>query len=85
MHLNSYLTTSYLKELCMKETTFTAPDIECGGCAASIEKVLGRQIGIETVIVNIPAKAVAVRYDEAWTNPTKIAETLSDIGFPAQE
>ena len=69
----------------MKEITFIAPDIECGGCATSIEKVLGRQIGIEAITVNIPGKTVSVRYDEAWTNPAKIAETLSDIGFPTQE
>lgn len=67
------------------ETTFTAPDIHCDGCAASINKVLSRQAGVERVAVDIGAKRVAVTFDEAQTNREALAETLTDIGFPPSD
>lgn len=67
------------------ETTLIAPDIECGGCAASIEKALARQDGIGSVAVDIESKRVSVSFDEAKTSQTQIVETLTDIGFPPSE
>jgi len=67
------------------ETTFTAPDIECDGCAASIEKALGRQDGVQTVTVDVSAKRVTVTYDGARTGRAQVAEALTDIGFPPEE
>ena len=67
------------------ETTFIAPDIECDGCAASIQKALGRQDGVQTVMVDVPAKRVTVAFDDARTGRVQVAETLTDIGFPPQE
>lgn len=66
------------------ETSFIAPDIECGGCAASIEKALGRHDGVQKVTVDVPTKRVTVAFDEAQTGRAQIAETLTDIGFPPQ-
>ncbi|MDQ2687207.1 MAG: heavy-metal-associated domain-containing protein [Armatimonadota bacterium] len=66
------------------ETTFTAPDIECAGCAASIEKALGRAPGVLGVRVGVPEKTVTVRFDEAQTNAATLAETLTEVGFPPQ-
>jgi len=67
------------------ETTFTAPDIECDGCAASIEKALGRQDGVQTVTVDVSAKRVMVTYDDARTGRAQVTEALTDIGFPPEE
>jgi len=64
------------------ETTFTAPDIHCDGCAASINNVLGRQAGVEQVAVDIGAKRVTIAFNEGQTNIEALAETLTDIGFP---
>lgn len=72
-------------ETSLRETSFIAPDIECGGCAASIEKALGRQNGVQAVTVDVPAQKVTVAFDEAQTGRAQIAETLDDIGFPPQE
>ncbi|MDQ2800354.1 MAG: heavy-metal-associated domain-containing protein [Armatimonadota bacterium] len=65
------------------ETSFIAPDIECGSCAASIEKALGRQDGVQTV--DVATKRVTVAFDEARTDGKRIAATLMGIGFPLQE
>jgi copper chaperone CopZ len=67
------------------ETMFIAPDIECAGCAAGIQKALGRQEGVQAVTVDVPAKRVTVAFDDARTSRAGIAETLMDIGFPPQE
>ncbi len=65
-------------------TTFTAPDIECAGCAASIEKALGRVPGVQIVAVDVTAKTVTVAFDDARTSREALAATLGDIGFPPQ-
>jgi copper chaperone CopZ len=67
------------------ETMFIAPDIECAGCAASIQKALGRQDGVQAVTVDVPAQRVTVAFDDAQTGRPQIAEALTDIGFPPQE
>ncbi len=67
------------------ETTFIAPDIECAGCAASIQKALGRQDGVQAVTVDVPTRRVTVAFDDARTGRAQVAETLTDIGFPPQE
>lgn len=67
------------------ETTFKAPDIECAGCAASIEKVLGRTLGVQSVQVAVPDKTVTVRFDDGQTSRANLAEALTDVGFPPQE
>lgn len=67
------------------EATFIAPDIECAGCAASIQKALGRQDGIQAVTVDVPTRRVTVAFDEARTGRPQLAESLTDIGFPPQE
>lgn len=36
------------------ETMFIAPDIECAGCAVSIQKALGRQEEVQAVTVDVP-------------------------------
>jgi len=66
------------------QITFIAPDIECDGCAASIQKALGRQAGITAVTVAVPAKTVTVQYDEAAVSQNTVAALLTDIGFPPQ-
>ena len=68
----------------MSRRGLIAPDIECAGCAASIEKALGRQPGIQSVAVDVPSKRVTVAFDDLQTGQTHIVETLTDIGFPPE-
>jgi len=66
------------------EQTFKAPDIECGGCAASIRKALTGADGIEDVSVDVGAKTVTVVFDGTKTSARIVAEALTDIGFPPE-
>lgn len=67
----------------MTTTNFSAPDIECGGCAASIQKALGKVEGIASVEVDTEKKTVAVSHDDVLVSPEAIATRLDHIGFPA--
>ena len=62
--------------------TFIAPDIECAGCAASIQKALGRQPGVENVAVDVPTQTVTVHASDGAASRARIAAVLADIGFP---
>lgn len=63
-------------------TKVTAPDIVCGGCAASIKKALGNVEGVKEVDVDVETKAVTIEHDSAVSRGT-IIDTLDRAGFPA--
>ena len=64
----------------MKTTTFSVPDIMCGGCANAIQKALGSTQGVSQVNVDIAAKTVTVTHDEKAT-PEAMVLTLDRAGF----
>lgn len=63
------------------QSTFTAPDIECDGCANAITKALGRIEGVTQTIVDIPTKKVTVSHDETVTRQA-LEAALDRAGFP---
>lgn len=64
------------------KTTFTAPDIVCGGCANAIKNALGRIDGVTAVDVDVETKKVTVDH-EANLTQERLAEVLDDAGFPS--
>ena len=44
----------------MADTTYTVPGISCGHCKSAIESEVGALDGIESVVVDIDTKQVAV-------------------------
>ena len=67
----------------MNQTTFSAPDIECGGCATAIQKALGKVEGISAIQVDIAAKTVAVAHDALLVSVEAVLTRLDHAGFPA--
>lgn len=65
-------------------TTLVAPDIVCGGCATSIENVLGTLEGVRAVSVEVPTKTVTVEHEPRATR-ADIVEALGRAGFPTVE
>lgn len=61
-------------------TTFSAPDIHCGGCAASIRKALTQTAGIGDVTVDLSTKTVIVTHDAPVAT---VAAVLEETGFPS--
>lgn len=66
----------------INNTTVTAPDIVCGGCASAIKNALGKVEGIAQVDVDIEKKTVIVAHGDT-VNREKIVEVLDEAGFPA--
>lgn len=66
----------------MKTTIFTAPEIECGGCASAIKKSVGTVPGVSDVQVDVEAKRVTVSHDEA-TTAGAIKAAVEKAGFSA--
>jgi copper chaperone CopZ len=65
----------------METTTFTAPDIVCGGCATAIQRVLGALPGVSQATVDIQTKAVTVQHAPTVSQET-LRATLDKAGFP---
>ena len=68
----------------MNEKTITVPKISCGHCVATIKRELGELKGVASVDGDVQGKKVTVKWDQpaSWK---QIAETLSAIGYPAEE
>ena len=67
----------------MNQTTVTAPDIVCGGCATAIKNALGKIEGIFKVDVDVETKKVSVEHKDVISRE-KIVEALDDAGFPSE-
>jgi len=65
----------------METTRFTAPDIECDGCANAIKRALATVHGVSAVDVDVPTKAVAVQHESDVDRET-LESALDRAGFP---
>lgn len=57
----------------------------CGGCAASIEKVLYRVAGVEAAAVSFAAGTAEVTFDPKKTNAAELSQAVSDAGYAVRE
>ena len=60
---------------------FPVVGMQCAACAARIEKVLGRQAGVDSCAVNLAAGNVTIVYDAEIQSPQKLAEVVGNMGF----
>jgi copper chaperone len=58
----------------------SVPDMSCGGCKASVEKVLGPLAGPEGLTIDMTARQVAV---PGSADADRMIAALARIGFPA--
>jgi copper chaperone CopZ len=65
-------------------STFSAPDISCGGCANAIRRALGSLPDIHDIAVDVEAKTVTLTQDESG-DPQTILAALDRAGFPATQ
>jgi copper chaperone CopZ len=57
----------------------------CGSCKDRIEKGLKSEKGINTVSLDLETKIVTVKFDGTKTNPDKIREMISKLGYDADK
>ena len=68
----------------MKAVEYKVTGMTCGGCAASLTRVLGRNKAVKEINVEQWENKVVVTYDEALTNDQVIIETISRLGYKAE-
>jgi copper chaperone len=71
-----------MKGVCVMVTeTISVPEIHCDHCKTSIEGALASVAGVADAIVDIPARAVMVRYDEASVRRGDLVEAIEQQGY----
>ncbi len=66
-----------------KVTQFSAPDIECDGCANAIRNAVGKLPGVTVVAVDVEGKQIAVTHEPTTVSAETLLATLDKAGFPA--
>ncbi|HQU90876.1 MAG TPA: heavy metal-associated domain-containing protein [Pyrinomonadaceae bacterium] len=67
-----------------EQTTVTAPDMVCGGCANAIKNAFGRVDGVTNIEVDVATKRVSVEHEPTVTRDD-IVRVLDDAGFPVEQ
>ena len=65
----------------MTNVTLNVPDISCNHCKMSIEGAVNELSGIESAVVDIEARSVAVSYDEAAQTREAIVDAIEEQGY----
>lgn len=69
----------------MVERTFKIIGMSCASCAASIEKELSKQVGVNQANVNLATEKLTISYNEKQINKTKIVKIINDLGFQVED
>ncbi len=65
----------------MSQITLSVPDISCGHCKSSIEGAVNPLDGVETAVVAIDDRNVAIEYDGADTTLEAIVTAIDEQGY----
>lgn len=68
----------------MKTVKYKVSGMTCMGCAQSVERVLKRNKGVETVEVKHLENQVFVTYDDMLVNDDTLLNQINRIGFKAE-
>ncbi|HEX6795982.1 MAG TPA: cation transporter [Casimicrobiaceae bacterium] len=65
----------------MMEATMKVEGMTCGGCVASVTRVLKAIDGVEQVDVKLDAAQARVTYDPARTGVPALRKAIEDAGY----
>lgn len=65
----------------MTEQVLSVPEVHCGHCVSSIEGAVSALGGVEAVKVDLDARDVKVKFDEAAVTIDQIISTIVDQGY----
>ena len=66
----------------MTSKNLSVPDVSCEHCERAITAALGQLEGVSSVSVDIPARQVAVVFDESRIGLDRIIEVLREEEYP---
>ena len=59
-------------------------DMTCAACPLTVKAALKKQAGVSEINVNLKTKTAEVTYDPGKNAPAKLAQAVTDAGFPAK-
>lgn len=65
----------------MSEITLSVTGMTCGGCVASVQKVLSALPGVQKTDVTLTPGEAHVVYDPAQVDRSKMIQAVVDAGF----
>jgi copper chaperone CopZ len=65
----------------MRQVTLIVPAISCAHCKHTVEDTLKQFDGVHQATVDVPNKRVALTYDPAKVELSKLEEALSEEGY----
>lgn len=65
----------------MTDITLSVPDISCGHCKSSIEDAVNPIEGVDSAVVAIDDRTVAVAYDGTATTMEAIVTAIDEQGY----
>ena len=65
----------------MESVTLNVQGMTCGGCVASVTRVLKAVPGVSEVAVTLQPGAANVTFDPARTQPAALRAAIEDAGF----
>lgn len=68
----------------MTSRTVYVPNIHCNHCTKTIEREISQMEGIISVKTEVDTKMVTMEWNDPPLTWTKIADLLTEIGYPAQ-
>jgi copper chaperone len=66
----------------IEHVTFTAPDISCGHCVATVKSAVGTLAGVASVEADEATKRVEVDFDPSQVSRAQIEAALDEAGYP---
>ena len=69
------------QEQSMTTVTLKVEGMTCGGCVASVTRVLRALPGVSDVTVSLPAGTAQVSFDEARTDESALRAAIEDAGY----
>jgi copper chaperone len=65
----------------MTQVTLSVPDVSCGHCKSSIEGAVNPLDGVDTAVVAIDDRNVAITYDGSATTLDAIIAAIDEQGY----
>ena len=67
----------------METITLKVDGMTCGGCVASVTRVLKATPGVSDAVVELAAKRATVTFDPARTSVPALKSAIDDAGYAA--
>jgi len=67
----------------LAQVTLDVPSMNCSLCPIAVARVLRKQPGVREATAILETKSAAVTFDPAQTTPARLAQAVSDAGYPA--